>query len=295
MRRRGNQAHARRGVTGLRDPRVHLSARQMAALTGLRALGHLDLQLFGADQIPGGYAETSRSHLLDGGTAVQAVRPDFQTLQAFTALTGVGLAMQSIHGNGQTFMGLLGNRSVGHGSGLKPGHDGIHALYFLNGHALLRIVEVHQSAEITAVIFPVDELCVFLKHLVVAPLCGLLQQMDGLGVVQMLLAAASALMASHALQSQVYVQSQGIKGCGMKLVRLFLDVCQSDAAHTADGIGEVLVHHILVDTDGLEDLGALIGLDGGNTHLGSDFYNAMKYRAVIIVYGCVIIFIQQPA
>lgn len=192
-------------------------------------------------------------------------------------------------------MGLLGNRSVGHGSRLKPGHDGIHALYFLNGHALLRIVEVHQSAEITAVIFPVDEFCVFLKHLVVAPLCGLLQQMDGLGVVQMLLAAASALMASHALQSQVYVQSQGIKGCGMKLVRLFLDVCQSDAAHTADGIGEVLVHHILVDTDGLEDLGALIGLNGGNAHLGSDFYNAMKYRTVIIVYGCVIIFIQQPA
>ena len=46
MRRRRNQRHAGRGITGLGNPRINLFAGQMAALAGLCALRHLDLDLF---------------------------------------------------------------------------------------------------------------------------------------------------------------------------------------------------------------------------------------------------------
>ena len=48
---------ARGGVPGLGDPRPHLVAGQLAALAGLRALRHLDLQVVGVDQVLGGHAE----------------------------------------------------------------------------------------------------------------------------------------------------------------------------------------------------------------------------------------------
>ena len=57
VRRRGNQADTRGRVTGLGHPRVHLGARQLAALTGLGALGHLDLEFLGVDQILAGHTE----------------------------------------------------------------------------------------------------------------------------------------------------------------------------------------------------------------------------------------------
>src|SRR5439155_1427025 len=43
MRRRGNQADARRGEASLGDPGIHFFARQLAPLARLGALGHLDL------------------------------------------------------------------------------------------------------------------------------------------------------------------------------------------------------------------------------------------------------------
>ena len=54
--------------------------------------------------------------------------------------------MKGVHGNGQTFMGLLGDRAVGHGACLESGYDGFYALHFLNGYALLRIIEVQKPS-----------------------------------------------------------------------------------------------------------------------------------------------------
>jgi hypothetical protein len=45
MRRRADETHARGGMPRLGDPRVYLAARELAALAGLGALRHLDLQL----------------------------------------------------------------------------------------------------------------------------------------------------------------------------------------------------------------------------------------------------------
>ena len=51
VRRRADQPDARRGVPGLRDPRIHLVARQLTALAGLGALGHLDLDVVGVREV----------------------------------------------------------------------------------------------------------------------------------------------------------------------------------------------------------------------------------------------------
>ncbi len=67
VRRRRNQADAGRGLTDLGDPGIDLLAGQVAALSGLGALGHLDLNLEGAAQVAARHAKARACHLLDGG------------------------------------------------------------------------------------------------------------------------------------------------------------------------------------------------------------------------------------
>ena len=100
MRRRGDQAHARRGAANLRDPRVHLLAGQVAAFAGFRALGHLDLDLNGARQVTAGHAEAARCHLLDGAALAVAVGQRRLARRVLTALAGVAAPAQAVHGDG---------------------------------------------------------------------------------------------------------------------------------------------------------------------------------------------------
>jgi hypothetical protein len=65
VRRWADQAHARHAVAQEADVFADLAARQLATFAGLGTLGHLDLDLIGADQILGGHAEAARGHLLD--------------------------------------------------------------------------------------------------------------------------------------------------------------------------------------------------------------------------------------
>ena len=65
VRRRRDQAHARHRVAQLADVVGDLAARQLAALAGLGALRHLDLELVGRRQVLGRDAEAARGHLLD--------------------------------------------------------------------------------------------------------------------------------------------------------------------------------------------------------------------------------------
>ena len=52
------------------------------------------------------------------------------------------------------------------------------------------------------------------------------------------------------------VQAQGVKGLAVVRFHSRLNLLQADAAHPADGTGEVLVDDILVDADRLKDLAA---------------------------------------
>src|SRR5919204_6207773 len=68
------QSDARRRMPGTGDPRVHLEAGQLAALPRLGALGHLDLQVVGVDQVVAGHTESPGGDLLDTRRAQITVR-----------------------------------------------------------------------------------------------------------------------------------------------------------------------------------------------------------------------------
>ena len=99
--------------------------------------------------------------------------------------------------------------------------------------------------------------------------------MDGLWIVQMLLSTGTHFMSSRAVQCQIVFKTKRIKGFGMKFFDLFLDIFQGKTAHTADRVGKVLINDRRINTDCFKVLGALIGLDRGNTHLGRNLDNTM--------------------
>ena len=148
MGRRGNQSHPRGGMTGFGNPRVYFAARQMPALPGLCALCHLYLNLLRTDKVTAGYAKAPACHLFDGRAAVYAVFPYRHTLQILAALAGITLTVKPVHGNGKGLMRLLGNRSVGHGSGFEPCDNGIHTLHLCKRHSFFRVLKIHQPPQV---------------------------------------------------------------------------------------------------------------------------------------------------
>ena len=81
MRRRRDQADARRGMAHACDVLVHFIARQLSAFAGFGALRHLDLDVVGIDEIFRGHAETARRHLLDGGAHGIAIGQRLETIR----------------------------------------------------------------------------------------------------------------------------------------------------------------------------------------------------------------------
>ena len=117
--------------------------------------------------------------------------------------------------------------------------------------------------------------------------------MDRCRIVAMLLTLAAHLVRTDGIQRQIGIQPQRIKCFGMQPIYSLFDILQSDTAHTADGTAKILINDFLGDTHSLKDPGALVRLDRGDTHLGSDLYDTGKHCVIVIVYGCVIIFIQH--
>src|SRR5437870_4647248 len=97
MRRRGNQADARRGEASLGDPGIHFFARQLAPLARLGALGHLDLKFPGFDQVLAGDAETPGRDLFDRGIlrVTLFVGPGV-TLRVLAPFASIALAAQTV-------------------------------------------------------------------------------------------------------------------------------------------------------------------------------------------------------
>ncbi len=143
VRRRGDELHARGGVTYLGDPRRDLGSRQVAALARLRALGELDLQVGGMHQIVGGHAEAAGSDLLDAAVALRIV----DTILGFAAFTGVGACANRVHGDGKHLVRFLGDGAVAHGTGGEALDDLAGRLDFGDVDRLAGGLELHQATQ----------------------------------------------------------------------------------------------------------------------------------------------------
>ena len=128
VRRWRDQTNSGSRVTRLGDPRINFGARQLTTLTGLRALRHLDLYFLGVDQILAGHTEATGRHLLNGGVLGITVRQNFVPLGVFTALAGVALTTDTVHGDRKRLVRFLTDRAIAHGAGLEALHDALDRL-----------------------------------------------------------------------------------------------------------------------------------------------------------------------
>ena len=291
VRRRRDQADAGGRAPGLGYPGVDLAAGQMAPLSGLGPLGHFDLDLLGGAQVGAGHAEPGRGHLLDGAVFVRA-----EPGRILAALAGIGLAPQAVHGLGHAAVGLHGNGAIGHGTGLEPLDDLLRRLYLLQRNAsVLGIVEFQQAPEGVGLPLVIHQVGILPEAVIGAGLHRLPKSDDGLGVIQMVLggSAGAELMGAHAVQGGVHPQVQRIEGMVMPPLDPLGDLLQANARHRADGIGKVAVDDLFADAHRLKNLGGLVGLQGGNAHLGGDLHNARQNGLVVVRNGLVAVLVQH--
>ena len=265
----------------------------MSALARLCALRHFYLNLVGGSEVFGCHAEASRSDLLDGGAAVFLRSLGGKALVALAALAGIGLAVQPVHGDCQRLVRLLRDGSVGHRAGLEAPYNGFHALHLVERERGFSVIEVHQPAQIHRALFLRDHAGVFLEKVIIAHAGRHLQGVNRAGIVEMLLLAAAEAVGAARAYLGVGAQSQRVKRGGVEPVNRFLHVLDGNAAHTADRAGEIFVDKFLAESDGFKYLRAVIGLDGGNAHLGGDLDNAVKNRVIVIVHSGVVILVEQ--
>ncbi len=102
VRRRRDEADARRGVPGARHPRVDLGPGQLAALPRLGALRHLDLDVVGVGEVHARHAEPPGRHLLDGRAPLGVE----QAVDVLAALAGVRLRAEPVHRDRQRLVRL---------------------------------------------------------------------------------------------------------------------------------------------------------------------------------------------
>ena len=56
---------------------------------------------------------------------------------------------------------------------------------------------------------------------------------------------------------------------------------EAHALHAAGGAGEAAVDHLVAEADRFEDLGALVGLERRDAHLGHDFEHALGHALAV--------------
>ena len=139
MRRRRDQSDARRRVAHLGDDRVDLVARQLAALAGLGALRHLDLDHVGIDQIFRRDAKAPRGHLLDRRTLAVAVGLGLEAVRLLAAFAGVRLAADAVHRDREGGVRLARNRAEGHRAGGEALDDLLGGLHLLQRNGLAAV------------------------------------------------------------------------------------------------------------------------------------------------------------
>ena len=130
VRRRRDQSDAGRRMPGLRDVRVDLETRQLAALTRLGALRHLDLNVRRVHQVVTGDAESAGRHLLDGAAPARVIEP----VDVLAALAGIGPPTEVVHRDRHGFVRLGRDGAVTHCAGVEPGDDRVDGLDLVERH-----------------------------------------------------------------------------------------------------------------------------------------------------------------
>ena len=279
-------------IPRLRDPRVHLGPGQLATLARLRALGHLDLEIVGVDEVLGGHPEAPGRHLVDRRAAEVAVRVADVAIGVFATLAGVRLAAEAVHRDGEVLVRLLGDRPVRHRTGREALHDLRDRLHLVERHRLAvaaagsvggELEQPAQRRELARLV--VDELRVLLVDVPALGAGRVLELEHGVGVEEVVLALAAPLVLATEVEVAVgaLVGSRWVRE-QVTALALLGDLVESDAGDLRDGAREVLVDQLLVEPDRLEHLRAAVRRDGGDAHLRHDLQHALARRLDVLLH-----------
>ena len=291
VRRGRDEGDAGDGVAELRDVDADLVAGELSSLAGLGALGHLDLDLLGARQIGGMDAETAGSDLLDGAVGPVAVLIALEAARILAAFTAVRLAADAVHGDGEGLVGLGAERTQRHAGRGEAAADLLDRLDLVDRHGT-----GGTGDELEQVARGMRGRCQdgVDVGLVVLGLVGadeaveVLDDRRGDGVK--LAAAADAVEAGVAELKRGgflpfldwqrggvghLVTSEGLAG----------DLLEADTLDLRRGAGEALLDQFGRDAGSLEDLGAAVAADDGDSHLGHDLEQAALERLLVVELG----------
>ncbi len=276
MWRRRDQVDAGLGEAQPGDLSRHLGGRQVPALAGLGALGHLDLELLGGDQVIRRDAEAGGGHLLGPAVPLGLV-----AVGILAALPAVGAQPQAVHGDGQGLVGLRGEGAVRHRRGGEAAEDRL-----LRLHPVQRdrravalpaqpIPQIHRlpmdmggEGSVAAIGFRET-----LPQGLRGP-NGLLERSDGLRVQGVELPARPVFVEPRGGELRAF------RGEGRPMPDLHTpgDLLQADRAEDRRGPREGPFHQLPLQADDLEDLSPRVGIQGGDPHAGHHFEQALLDR-----------------
>ena len=272
VRRRRDQADARRRVAHLGDRLVDLVAGKLAAFAGLRALRHLDLHDVGIDEVFRGHAEPAGGDLLDRRTHGIAVRQRLVAVRFLATLAGVRLAADAVHRDRERGVGLARDRAVGHGAGREAAHDARRRLDLLERHRLAAVLFGGLDGEHAA--DGEQALGLLVAHLGIGAILveriaahRVLQRADRRRRPHVILAAHPVGIFAADVE-RVLVDRGVAEGVAVTAHRLLRDLVEADALDAGRGAGEEGLDEIRAQPDRVENLRAAIGLIGRDAHLG---------------------------
>src|SRR5262249_59702298 len=192
---RRDERHSRRRAADAGDAVVHLVAGELSALARLCALGDLDLQLVGVDQVLGADPEAGAGDLLDGAAPQVTVGVGDVAARLLAALAGVAAPAEAVHRDGQGLVRLGADAPEAHRPGDEAPDDGLQRLDLLDRYRRPCGSELEEASQRrSAARLVVGGRAELAEGLPVRALHRGLEQRDRGGVPPVLLALAAPLV-----------------------------------------------------------------------------------------------------
>ncbi len=268
--RRRNQADTRLRVAQLRDHLVDLVAGQLAAFARLGALGDLDLDDFGIDEVLGRDAEAARGDLLDLRDALGAV-----ARRILAALARIRAAADAVHRDRERLVRLGRQRAERHSRTVETQQYLLDGLDLVERHGRTGRLHRHQIAQ--GGYRPIiDKFRVLPVALEIPAAHGGLQRRNHVRVEAVIFPVMNVLEQS-ALRDR-YARFPGLPRKGLLIVEQIIETRSLDTRRRTT---ETPVNDLVAHADDLEQLRPAVARDGRNTHLRHDFEQALADAAPV--------------
>jgi len=197
-------------------------------------------------QVEAGDAEPAGCNLLDRAGAQVAVLVRQVARRVLPAFSGVALAADAVHGNGQCLVRLRADGAVGHRTGLEPLADLFNRLDLIDRHGLGRgkLEQMPQNDRRLGRI--VDLGRIFLEGGVAARAAGNLQVVHGQRVEVVIFAVRTPLVLAACVQH--IAARPALRKCrAVPAQGLLLDHLHASAAHAGGRAVEIAIDQLLFE------------------------------------------------